>query len=85
MSQPREWAAGLSFLKTELDTGLMFAGIANDSHDNEKRLRNFANAKKAHETALRLVQKLIISEEDLHEINSKLERLQFQLERLAAM
>lgn len=85
MSQPREWAVGLSFLKTELDTGLMFAGIAIDSHDSETRMRNFANAKKANETALRLVQKLIISEEDLHEINSKLERLQIQLERLAAM
>jgi len=83
----REWKrAGIAFLKTELETALVFAEIALQSaSDSQKRSRNRANARKGYDTFLHLRQYWSAAEplaSCIPEMEQKLRRLQSALRAL---
>ncbi len=73
--------ATLTFLHTELDTGLTFAQIALHSHFAETKRRNQANARKAYDTFLRW-RGTPMSRAEVAEIEEKLSRLESALKAL---
>jgi len=71
------------FLKVDLDVALNFAKTALRSHsDRDKRMRNQANARKAHDTVIQWKNRLEISPPDAREIDAKLGKLRAALEKL---
>ena len=73
----------VEFLKTDLDTGLIFASIALDAgEDFRKRQRNQANARKAHDTIAAWRRRLVLTDSDAQYIEEKLGRLTDALRRL---
>lgn len=82
MSVPRDWPEGVCFIKTELDTGLMFCSIALTAGSLEKIARNTGNARKAYDTALRLVPQLILTLQESEQFDSKFARLKHKLVQL---
>lgn len=82
MNSRREWPAGVSFIKTELETGLTFCSIASTSTDAEKTARNTANARKAYDTALHLVDQLILTPQERQEIVAGFAALKRELLKL---
>lgn len=78
-----EWPAGVDFIKTELSTGRLFASIALEAPDDtEKRSRCTANARLAYETALRLVDSLLLEQAETSELESKFQELREMLMKL---
>ena len=72
----------VEFLKTDLDTGLIFASIALDAgEDFRKRQRNQANARKAHDTIAAWRRRLVLTDSDAQYIEEKLVRLRDSLRR----
>lgn len=74
--------SGVHFVNTELDTGLIFARIAVGSKTRSKRERNCANARKAYESALHMLQQIPLSKEEKGAISEKLATLKSNLEKL---
>lgn len=75
--------SGVQFLKIDLDIALTFVKIALSSHkDHDKRARNQANARKAHDTVIHWKDRLEISQPDALEIEAKLQKLRAALEEL---
>ena len=73
----------VKFLKIDLDVALTFAQIALRSHsDQQKRARNQANARKAHDSVARWKNKLEVSQPDASEIDAKFQELRSALEKL---
>lgn len=76
-------ANGVRFLRVDLDVALNFAKIALHSNsDHDKRTRNQANARKAHDTIVHWKNRLEISRRDALEIDAKLQKLRAALEKL---
>jgi hypothetical protein len=75
----------LHFVNTELDTGLTFARIAIGSKTRSKKERNSANARKAHQSALHMLQQLSLSKGEASAIADKLSTLKSSLEKLGAV
>lgn len=77
---------GLSFLKTEVATGLTFAKAAMDSKDDsDRRLRNQANARKAYDTIVNWMARFSSSEAvriDIEELEPELTELREALAEL---
>ena len=74
---------GVQFLKVDLDVALNFAKIALHSQSNhDKRRRNQANARKAHDTVIQWKNRLEISRQDALEIDAKLREVRAALEKL---
>jgi hypothetical protein len=73
-------AAGVEFLKTELETGITLADLALSAKYADKRERNKANAHKAQDTALRFWNKLTPA--DAAELGAILEHLRSKLREL---
>ena len=76
-------ANGVRFLKVDLDVALNFAKIALHCHsDHDKRTRNQANARKAHDKIVHWKNRLEISRRDALEIDAKLQKLRAALKKL---
>ena len=50
------------FLKTELETGIIFANLALSARHEDRLERTKANARKAHDTAVKFMDKLKLEE-----------------------
>jgi hypothetical protein len=75
-------SAEIDFLRSELSTGLTLTGIAQDSRDQARRNRNRTNARKAYDAVKRFVPRVPLLPDEIGEINSKLEQLRSNLQRL---
>ena len=75
-------AAGVEFLRSELDTGLTLSKIALDSNHLEKSNRNRFNARKAYNAILHFAPKINLTEKEIKEIESKLGVLKSNLREL---
>ena len=72
ISPKQEWIirqfddARAQFIRTEIETGLTFCGVARATSSPETRERNIKNARKALETAREILQKAMLSADDNH-------------------
>ena len=72
-------SAGIEFLRTEAETALVFAKIASDAKDVEKRRRNVAHARKGYETLLYFGSQLVLTADERDEMREKLADLYLRL------
>ena len=77
--QPVTSQAGIEFLRTEVETAFVFARVASDAQDSEKRLRNVRNARRAYNTLLHFVQRLVLTPGARGEIHLRICELRRQL------
>jgi hypothetical protein len=70
---------GVEFLRTEVKTAFVFAKIAADAKDKEKRRRNVYHARKGYETLLYFCSQLLLSADEQDEMRKNLEELHRQL------
>lgn len=70
------------FLKTDVETALLFSSIALESDEESKRLRNRQSARRGYDTVTRLAAKIQLSEGDQEFLVEKLARLKSNLQRL---
>ena len=73
-------AVSVEFLKTELETGITFADLALSARHEDKLERTKANARKAHDTAVRFMEKL--KPEDAAELDLLVKDLRSKLRDL---
>ncbi|HJT70014.1 MAG TPA: hypothetical protein VJ731_07440 [Terriglobales bacterium] len=74
---------GFTFMMTDIALALTMAHIAADSeHDSEKKARNQENARRAHDTILRIGSKAPLTEDERVELHDKLGELRSALEKL---
>ena len=74
---------GITFLRSEIDTGHTLANIALASgEDSEKRQRNGENARKAYDSAMRFADRVSLSSDETREMNENLNALKSKLIRL---
>lgn len=73
-------AVSVEFVKTELETGITFADLALSAKYADKIERNKANARKAHDTALKFWNRL--TPQDASELDAILGRLRSKLREL---
>lgn len=79
----RDDASGIHFLLTELQTGLVFAEVAQSTQPSEeKRRTNTANARKAHDTFLHFRDRVAPSEEETMKMDALLDKLKAALRDL---
>lgn len=72
----------IHFVNTELDTGLTFARIAGGTKTRSKKDRNCANARRAYDSALHILQQVSLSKEEASAIGEKVADLKSSLEKL---
>jgi len=75
-------ATSVEFLNIEVDTGLMFAGIASESDDDAKTLRNRENARKAYDTILRFIGRVSLTAAESEALDMKMAKLKQGLQTL---
>lgn len=75
-------ATAVGVLKTDLDTGLTFARIAENATDARKKRRNRKNARKAYDSIVDYEKRLELTAEERRDIGEKLGRLKSALIRL---
>ena len=75
-------ATAVAVVKTDLDTALTFARIAEDATDARKKRRNRKNARKAYDSIVDYEKRLELTAEERQEIGTKLGRLRSALTRL---
>ena len=80
LARPR--SDGLSFLHTELGTGLVFSKIALMAGDGDKISRNRENARKAYKSARRFMTRIPLSADDSFALHQKLQELERRLRAL---
>lgn len=73
---------GAQFLLVDVDVALTLSGMALNARDREKKQRQFDSARKAYETIKRLRRSLDLEEEEQEKLNSKLQRLESDLQKL---
>jgi hypothetical protein len=81
-SEARFRQTGTDFLKTDLETAMVFATLALETHNEEKRKRNRINARRSYDTIVRLTEKLCPSKKDARFLERNLRRLKAELESL---
>ena len=69
------------FLLTDIDTALTFMDVAESTDKADIRKRNYANARKAYDTVLRLMQNQAIDDDQRKELTSKLTLLKSRLQK----
>jgi hypothetical protein len=74
--------ASADFLKTDVETALVFSSIAMQAEDPSKRQRNRQNARKGYNTIVRLIGRIRLTDEDEQFLSEKLGRLKLELLRL---
>lgn len=60
--------AGLDFLRAEIGLALVFAKIASDTDNEEKRARNLSNARNGYDTLVYFSKQLALTREEHDEI-----------------
>jgi len=70
---------GIEFLRTEAETGRVFANIASDTTDKEKKFRNRQNALRAYETLLHFVNQFALTADEQDEMRKNLVELRRRL------
>ena len=70
---------GIEFLRTEVEMALVFARIASDAQDPEKRLRNVQNARTGHDALLHFMQILALTADERVEMQMEISELRQQL------
>lgn len=75
-------AASVAFLNTEAETGLLFAEIAEQSTNIERKARNRANARLAYNTVLRFIGQVSFTEAESESLNLKMAKLKIRLQTL---
>jgi hypothetical protein len=77
-------AVRLSFLRTEVQTGLVFASIAAQAgNDTEKRSRNRANATAALDAVMKFLPRLALTDEEQDEMNEGIMRLNAAIDAIS--
>jgi hypothetical protein len=74
--------ARAQFIRTEIETGLTFCGVARATSSPETRERNIKNARKALETAGEVLQKAMLSADDKNHLTERLMALSCSVEAL---
>ena len=82
MNHTRAQTSNVDFLRTELETGLTFASIAEQASDEGKINRNRDNARKAYLSARRFISCILLSERDSAELHKMLKELEDRLHSL---
>jgi hypothetical protein len=84
---PREQykSSTVSFLLTELETGIIFADIAAASNDQDTKLSNVRNARKAYATVIRFLPTIALSPSEKEQISVSLSALRSALERVGSI
>ena len=70
------------FLRIEIHTGLTMSKIAREAAYDDKMERNRANARKAYDTVMRFIPKLVLTAEEADEIKRGLAQLESDLRQL---
>jgi len=76
---PTRNAIGIEFLRTEVETALVFARIASNNHNKEKKRRNVRNARRAYQTLLYFLSQFVFTDQQQHAMREKLTELHRQL------
>ena len=66
---------GVGFLFTELDAGMVFAKLALDARDRDKRKRNVGNAEAAYKSLLKFLPRVELTDTEREELESGLANL----------
>jgi hypothetical protein len=72
----------IEFLRTEVEATSVFAKIARDTTDREKKLRNVKNARTGYDTLLHFLKQLRLTPNERDEIRNKVSDLRRQLVNL---
>jgi len=80
--QPITSQVGVDFLRTEVETAGVFARIASEAQDPEKRARNLRNSRRGYNTLLHFVRTLVLTADEQAEMNLKISHLRRQLMNL---
>jgi hypothetical protein len=75
----------INFLRIEVRTASVFAGIASQANDEQKRLRNIRNARKGYDTLLYFMGQLALTPEERDQLSQEILELRGQLIRLGEM
>ena len=78
------YMGSLKFLRTELETGFTFVGLAEQATDEDKLNRNRENARKALSAVQHFIGQIALSDGESAELHEKLEDLENRLRRLEA-
>lgn len=81
-SQSRPNKVSTEFLKVDLETGLTFANLALQADDNAKKERNRRAARKAYDTIVRLIDRVILTDAETKFFKKNLQRLKDDLIKL---
>ena len=71
--------AGIGFLRTEAETAMVFARIASEARDPQKRLRNVRNARTGYKTLLHFMKTVALTADERAEMQLKISGLRQQL------
>lgn len=82
MKRIRTGPSTVTFLRTELETGLTFAAIAEQASHEDKIKRNRENASKACRSAKYFMCRVPLPDGESAELQQKLEELEGRLQRL---
>lgn len=77
--------ASVNFLNVEVDTGQMFADIAKQTDNTEKRAHNRINARTAYDTILRFIGRVTMTEAESETLGGKLAKLKSDLQGLGEL
>ncbi len=78
----RHWPEGVSFLRTELDTGLAFSRLALRTSDSRKAIRTTAQARLAYDTASHFLNRVALTPAESKELAAKFVKLRVALAKL---
>ena len=74
--------AGIEFLRTEVETAMVFVGIASSAKYPEKRARNLAHARKGYDTLLHFLGQLRLTADEREEMTGRISELRHKLAAL---
>jgi hypothetical protein len=75
-------ATSVEFLNIETNTGLMFATLAQQADNAEKKARNCANARLAYNTVLRFISRVSLTNAESQSLALKMAKLKTELQKL---
>jgi len=81
-SQKKTRNVEVSFLITELDTGLTLAAVGLGAHDAQTVARNRQKARAAYDSVLHFIDRVPLTQEESREVSAKLASLKERLELL---
>lgn len=79
MNEDPVHSGSLSFLRTELETGLTFVLLAEQGSDEDKVKRNRENARKACRSVRHFIHQISLSDSESAELHEKLKKLERRL------